>query len=528
MKKIILLSLCSLFSFSSCNDFLKEEPKSEVSVEQYFSYPDHARAVVNKLYRVGALSFYDAGDYYGAPAVAYGGYISGFFSNEIYKGQRPIAQWSPVLKHTSENISGELDGVWDACYKAIAMSNVAIKHVPLTPGIDEVEQNQLVAKAKFFRAYNYFFLVKFFGDVPLVLEPYESLDNLYVSRNSVKEVYMQIVEDLTDALDGNLPNESFVQNGFQITKAVVETTLANVYMQMSGYPLQENHYTDAAKYVRDIISDGKHVLTKHENLDDRSAYNILRTSDLESEYIFTREFAESISETGWTYYSFPPIGGQLGIFKYPMTTNVYAPSKEVINFYNPELDLRVKEKQYFFQEYSYEKNGNKETINLGEYCNWFFYNETAMLETGRDGKDFPIYRYSEVLLVAAEAIAQSEGVTEEAVDYLSEVRSRAYTTISREEIEMELRKLSKDDFVKEVWKERLREFPLEFKIWDDIQRTRMYPITISNKPGEINFVSVIGAKNPQGAIYKETDLLWPISKNEMQRNPALIQNPGFK
>lgn len=529
MKKIVVISICLLAICSACSDFLEEKPRSEVSMEQYFTYPEHARAAVNKLYRVGALGFFDAGDYYGGPTVMNGGYISGMFSNVIYKGQRPIAQWAPVLKHTSENISSEMDGVWNNCYQAISMANVAIKAIPFTPGLDEKEMKQLMGKAKYFRAYNYFWLVKSFGDVPLIVDPYESLDNLYVSRTSSAEVYKQIEADLKDALAGGMENKAFVNNGFEITQAIVETTLANVYMQMSGFPLNENHYADVAKLARSVINAGKHQLISNGETPETSAYNIIRTSDTETEYIFSREYVDGISNSGtWTCYSFPPVGGQLGIFKMPMTTNLYAPGDIIINAYNPDLDLRVQEKQYFFRTYTYKKGGEEHTIDLGEYCNWMYYEEQAMLVTGRGEKDFPIYRYPEVLLIAAEAIARSEGVNAEAIGYVADVRARAYTSVSKETIVAELSKLSKDDFIKEVWAERLREFPLEFKVWDDIQRTRMYPVTSSKTPGVVNFVPVIGATNPWGGTYQEKDLLWPISKNEMQRNPSLVQNPGFE
>lgn len=519
--------LVSLVLLVSCNNFLEENPKSEIAIDRYFSTPDHARSVVNNLYRSGVLSFYDSNDYYGGTPLMYGGYISGLFANDIYKGQRPISQYPPLLTHTSKNISSEMDIVWNNCYITIARANTAIKYISSTPGLEESECNQLIATAKFFRAYNYFFLVKFFGDVPLITEPYESLENLYVSRTAAKDVYTQIIQDLKDALTGGLINDTFVNNGFRITQSVVETVLANVYLQMSGYPILEDHYADAAQMARNVIKSGVHKLVENGSTPERSAYNILRTSDTESEFIYTKEYVVNIAEQGWICFSFPPVGSSLGIFKYPATTNVYKPSTTIINCYDPVEDLRIQEKQFFFRTYTYVKNGEEQTLDLGEYCNWFWYDENAMLVTGHCEKDLPIYRYAEVLLFAAEAIANSEGVTPEAVRYLTDVRARAYTSVDRSKIEAELSSLSKDEFIHEVWSERLRELPLECKVWDDIQRTRMYPVTSDKNPGKVTFVPIVGATNPYGATYKERDLLWPISDNEIQRNPNLEQNLGF-
>ena len=95
------------------------------------------------------------------------------------------------------------------------------------------------------------------------------------------------------------------------------------------------------------------------------------------------------------------------------------------------------------------------------------------------------------------------------------------------EIAGDLVKLSKDEFIQACWTERLREFPLEFKIWDDCLRTKMFPVISTTTPGQVTWIPLIGAQNAAGATFKESDLLWPISLNEMQRNPSLTQNPGY-
>ncbi len=103
----------------------------------------------------------------------------------------------------------------------------------------------------------------------------------------------------------------------------------------------------------------------------------------------------------------------------------------------------------------------------------------------------------------------------------------AERTGKRNTIEAELLAMSEQEFVGEVWKERLRELALEFKLWPDIQRTRLYPVTSEDNPGEVEFVDVVGASNNWGQTYEEKHLLFPIPDEEMQRNPELVQNPGY-
>lgn len=260
---------------------------------------------------------------------------------------------------------------------------------------------------------------------------------------------------------------------------------------------------------------------------EESAYNILRTEDNLTEYVFSRERSASISDyqNRWVQLSFPVYAAAWGTFKYTLTNNAIRPVPTLINAYDPSNDLRIKERQFYFTEYE-DQNGA--ISHFEQPSPWFYLDEEAMFETGISGKDFPIYRYAEVLLIAAEAIVQSEGVTTEAVNYLADVRQRAYTSMSRSQIIAQLSALSKEDFIEQVWAERIREFSLEMKIWDDIQRTRKYPSTSSSNKGVINFVDVIGTQNPWGATFEEKHLLWPISEQELQRNPELEPNPGYK
>lgn len=512
-------------TFQSCEGFLEERPKENMDLAQFYKTANHARSSINILYNTGLITFYDAGVYNGAN-IAWGPYLSGLYDNE-YKGQEVIVQYSQELTISESNIANQMNSLWASCYTAIARANTALKYIPdiEDPSFASGEKERLLAQAKFFRAFNYFHLVKFYGDVPLITEPYESLDNLYVARDASTSVYAQIEKDLKEAIP-DLANEAFVNNAFRVTRATAETLLANVYLQMSGYPLNTDRYADAATTARSVISAGKHKLTEHVDQDQNSAYNILRKEDNLTEYVFSRERSASITDyqNRWVQLSFPVVAAAWGTFKYTLTNNAIRPMPTLINAYNPSDDLRIKEKQFFFTQYP---NQNGVTVTFDQPSPWFYLDEVAMFETGISGKDFPIYRYAEVLLIAAEAIAQSEGVTVEAVGYLADVRARAYTTMSRAQIVAQLSTLSKDNFIEQVWAERIREFSLEMKIWDDIQRTRKYPVTSSSNKGVVNFVDVIGAKNPWGATFQEKHLLWPITEQELQRNPALEQNLGY-
>lgn len=518
MNKLIIF--LSVFLMFSCKRFLIENPKSEQSLDQYFHSANEGRDFVNTLYKSGVTGFYDPGGFTGSIAMM-GGYISGLFDNEA-KGERIEPLRAQNLSFNAENMSEYLDRWWSSAYNAIATANTAIKYIPNIPGISDVEKNQLLAEAKFFRAFNYFFLAKNFGGVPVITEPYFNTEGIYMGRASINEVYNLMIDDLKWVVNqGGLSANNFIANNFRITKGAASALLADIYLQMSGYPLhEESNYANAAMAARSIINEGNHQLIQNGASPEKSAYNIMRTSDLESEYVYSIEFDPIIYGISSPAESLPGSIRPPGL-KYTRTYNAYRPVDEFVALYDNARDLRIQNQQLFFN--SIDVKG--EHFDFGEYAPYLFYDTVALYETGKGGQDMRIYRYAEVLLIAAEAIAFTEGVTPEAVQYLTDVRARAYWTTDRSTIESQLSGLNKEEFIREVWKERYRELALDYRIWSDIQRTRLYPV--GNGSGGVNFVNVVGYTNPWGATYEEYHLLYPISDNELQRNHTLEQNPGY-
>jgi len=521
MKKIAKILLASVFvlTFCSCEDFLEEEPKSQISVDQFFKDQGDVESVVNSLYGSGVLNRYRTGDFQINEML--GGYLSGFFENE--RTERPGPFEANNLTLNSDNLDAYLFAYWRDAYDAISRANTAIKYIPEVEGISASEGNRLLAEAKFFRAFNYFHLVRDFGDVPLITEPYESLDNLYVARSPSEDIYSLIIDDLNWALtNGDLPKITFYSNGHRITEGVVAATLANVQLQKAGFPLLggAESYAKAADAARLVINSGNYSLTSHGETLENSAFNKNRTSDSSNETVFAIEINQQYRQSNLYALTVPKYAAVPGVIPGDVWI-VYRPLEEYLRIYDPAKDLRIQNHQLWYS--SIDRNGLTYDFN-GNWAPFVWYDEEALFETGKTERDIKISTYSEILLIAAEAIAQSTGVTSEAVEYLADVRSRAYWNTDRSQIESELAGLSKEQFIEEVWKERLRELPFLFKTWSDIQRTRMYPVTSAENPGEVEFVNVIGHINPYGATYQEKHLLLPIATRVKDRNPEITGN----
>jgi starch-binding outer membrane protein, SusD/RagB family len=523
MKKFIIpiISFAIILIFTSCEEFLEENPKNQIVVDDYFNNPEDIRSLVNGIYSTGALIRYNAGDW--QRECMLGPMLSGLFENEGPVRVGPDEANSLTLN--SLNMDEYMANWWDRGYSSIARSNTAIKYIPEMSELSTSEANQLMAEAKFFRAFNYFFLLRDFGDVPLILEPYETLENVYVSRDPTEQVYDQIISDLKWALDnGDLADLPYWMNGYRITEGIVATTLADVYLHRAGYPVQKGaqDYANAANVARLVINNGQYQLIEHGNTLEESAYNVMRTSRNEREYIFCYEFDRTLRSTG-IYPSYTiPMHIKLDDIKLSLTYLGFRPLPEFINIYDTDEDLRFQPKQFWHNKIIHKDKVYE--FGDGVYAPYIWWDDVAIYETAKWGNDLRINTFAEVLLIAAESIARSEGVTDEAVTYLTDVRSRAYWKTERNQIKSELASLTDEKFIEEVWKERLRELPFLFKVWTDIQRTRKYPVTSSSNPGEVNFVNVVGAINPFGKTFEEKHLLYPIATRTQQSNPEITSN----
>jgi len=524
MNRIYVLFLFTIL-FTSCEKFLEEDSKSQIDAGNFFQSADDGFSAVNSLYRKGVPTFYNTA-INSASNLMIGGFLAGLYDNQ-YKGEFVVRAQGLSVNAGLDN--AQLQALWQSCYEVIVRNaNFALKYLPEAAGLSDSERSQLMAEAKFFRALNYFYLVKMFGAVPLITDTYESLDDMYVRRSSEAKVYEQIINDLTDALaNGGLADKPMPQNGFRVSRGSVAALLADVYVNMAGYPLNDvSRYEQAAELARSLINNSNYGLIQHQDRGEGSAYSMLRTSDNEKEYLYTIEYDEVIAPGGgYPMFCFPQESATWGEFpKYGMANLGYNPVSFLHQIYDKTNDLRYQEKQYFHSSYTQVNGPNKGTVRrFGTPIPYFWWEEKAALETGVSTKDKVHYRLAEMYLIAAEAIARSQGVTDEAAGYLAAIQSRANMNQSAEQIKVSLLALSTEEFIQEVWREKIREFMFEFKVWNDITRTRMYPEV--NAEGKIDFVNLIGKTNVFGGTYTEDNLYLPICEQELQRNPTLAEPP---
>ena len=287
-------------------------------------------------------------------------------------------------------------------------------------------------------------------------------------------------------------------------------------------------YANAKIQFGNVISSGLFNLVQNTDLDKNSYVNKLRTTDDTDEAVYAHEYDRSVSRmdrrTGNAFSgTMVAHATALGIYEL-----ILAPTENLIKVY-PANDLRVQNQQFFMTSADVQVNakGDRWTwtwdgITRGD---WYYCQESCLYD-GVGDKDWNIYRYAEVLLDYAECIAQTGNVTAEAATCLAKIQARAKmdgTTV--ETIATSLQGLSKEKFIEACWTERIKEFPLEYKLWDQCVRTQKYPVI--NGADDVTYVTLVGAKTASGATVKASDMLWPIPLQEIQRNPNLTQNEGY-
>jgi hypothetical protein len=530
--KIYLSTLCLFILagvMTSCEDFLEEKPLDAKSSNQFWQTPSDAESAVNALYFGGVpyLHNNDFGTAWAIKATMCNGIFSGLFVDK-FKHSNSIANQSEALNLNVASFDALAMGYWHEFYKGISRANFVIANIPtMTEVLDAATINNYVAQAKFFRAYGYFYLVKEFGDVPYVDEPYTSTEGMFKERVPAAEVYQKIEADLLEAIDG-LADRAFYDNGCYVTKSTAQTLLAVVYLQWAGQPVNggNTYYTKAAQQAQAVITGGKHALIQAGGSSDdlNSAFNMIKTTKSSSEIIYAKEYNYSSYNVGNSYalHGIGEEAAQWGVFTNNLLHNSYLPCDMLLNSYET-TDIRSHEKQFFFRTYT----SGITTFTLNNIGNWAWFDEIALVE-GHDGDyNMPTFRYTEVLLIAAEALARTGGDAATARGYLNQVRTRAglqpETTATG------------DALVQIILTERLHEFPLEFKVWDDIRRTRLYPEADGVNSGTLRWTPLASAtiqNKPEGqtkvGVIPEWALLWPLPLTEMQSNPALTpQNPSW-
>src|SRR4051812_37132474 len=199
MKKIIysITVATLLFSVTSCKKFLKEEPESIITEENFFKTQNDAIYAVNSIYYL----LNAGGSTVQTPYNTLFNTGMDMATDDIDPGPgatNPDVRSLSVLGHSSSNL--RVYELWQQHYAAIKKANVALARIPDIE-FDVKLKARLLGEAKFLRALYYFNVVRLWGDVPLVLDYNSTLvtaSDYAVEKSPSSLIYAQIEKDLNE------------------------------------------------------------------------------------------------------------------------------------------------------------------------------------------------------------------------------------------------------------------------------------------------------------------------------------------
>lgn len=445
-KKILLgcLFAASVLTTTSCSDFLDEDPKGQMSEANVFKSQADLDASIHTIYE--KLNQTQS------------------WTNPMYPQWQgddmtanPGSNKQAVAALDVFSSDGENKGVkdaWSQHFALIKACNWVIENASKTPTSQE-EINIALGNAHFWRAYAYFYMVRVFGPLPMVLKTDPSATN--VAPSSVEEIYNLIVEDLKKA-EGWLPT-SYSQaprnhDGVDawVTKQATQATLTAVYMAMAGYPLNKGkeYYALAAAKAKEVIDANgtygfyndpvwNHVYSMGHNYNKETILGIDNnwnsgSWDHDSELTSCCRF-EGLGDGGWG-----DAWGEIAFWKRypegPRKDAVYAPKitfqdgatiTKVCNWWDLDAEGKPVVEAYhpMFAIYTVNCDGDNLAKEKFAPYNYLEPNYTNMT----NGRRHRLIRYAELLLWYAESAARSGGDLAKAKEYLREVRKRAVTDV---------------------------------------------------------------------------------------------------
>lgn len=509
MKKTILKLFCGLSlaaSVISCADFLAEKPKTFLTPDNYFNTEKQMQAAVDGLYaHLGGI--FSGEIEVQSSRYNFLEYLSGY-AVRPRSATTTSFQYAKALSVTDDIAA--LEGIWQYHYTAIENCNSVIAGLESAKEgmTSEAKKKQLLGEAYALRAYYYFNLVRLWGPIPYKTTPTTELNNVQLPLTLEEDVYAGIEKDLEKA-DEYMADVAWMPGTGHIGKAAVKSLMAKVYITMAGYPLQKgkDYYDKAYNAAKSIYDNNGASLF--------SSYSDLRNESLENtgEFIFCIQREQD--KAGSPMHS--------AIIPYPRSVPEVTASPDAggafaapYSFYNSyaENDIRKNDRQFFYwTEDAMDGSGTVELDVTNHMYVYKFWNDNAA-STGKNGMDFPLIRYADVLLVLAEAKAMSDGGSTSdatAIDAYHKVRSRAVPGEGKPS------SLSFDT----VYKERFWELCFENQTIFDMLRTRKAFDTDNGK-----IVDLIGFHCPshdEGVKWEEADLLMPYPLRDKRLNPNLVR-----
>ena len=557
MKKLFILFIVISGMFTACDDSLLDvKPSTFISNESIWEEEGLIEQNLANIYGTTLTPFTRKGDLYDIPAFSH---ID--LATDDGNGKIDAAIQLFNTGGITPSNAPYANEFWSENYKLIRRANEFLE------GIAKVSDDVIaaekvatyIAEVRFLRAFAYFELVKTFGGVPLIDRVQGiSDDDILLPRNSIEEVYTFIFSECDFAAD-NLETDVISGHASKGAALALKSKAMLYYASPLNNPGNDiARWSDAADAAKDVMDLGKYGLFP----DYRGLFLVANEGNEES--IFDRQFqfpesVHTIDVTWGMWFRSVPGAGTWGGFSptqdivdaYEMTNGL--PINDPSSGYDPNdpyknrdsrLDATIVyngsswrgvENVGFYTDYSEDPQlaGNAHTnkaVNCGYGLKKF--DEEAPIGTALSNgsyaqeNNYMLFRYAEVLLNYAEAQNEAVGPNQGVYDAINQVRNRAGQPNLPDG-------LSKDEMRTRIWNERRVELVYEEHRFFDVRRWKK-GMEVFNKPihealavrqSDGSFVYTYPEKEDR--TYREHFDFLPIPIGEIEKNPNLVQNPGY-
>ncbi|NLR91503.1 RagB/SusD family nutrient uptake outer membrane protein [Flammeovirga agarivorans] len=555
IKKFGLVATVLIGMGTSCSSFLDVEPKSSWNSDNFYNSESRVDLGI-----AGIFSKFSAS------AGGYGSTLSmemQYGTDEGYYSRGWDENWAVSLYSHVSN-SEAIEESWRQLYGAVNECNQMIARLDES-AFEDGQYEWYLAEARFLRAFAYYNLTSWWNEVPLRLDYTKDQFDNNKPAAELEEVYAAIEADFKYAIE-NLPHasDSEYQPG-RPNKMAAEGLLARLYMKMAGYPYQQTQYYDSALvYTEDIIyNDGWHELTTSEdslgyrnlflNYIGGSSYN---TKESLFEISYKNNLDIGISTMG-------AVGNYNGIaFDYVDGNNHPTTQKSVALTPVMNQIYEIEDRRMEWNVPMFQMNKSAKIVRVsnvfapqncpGKFRRWEPANYEEIDTNNPDGEEyilltnetilsrnqtpinFPILRFSDVLLMHAEALNEvNGGPTGQAIECINRVRQRAGLGTLEEDSPSSL--AGKDAFFQEIMDERLRELCFEgvrkFDLirWNKLEERLRFTEEVMRAHPDYSetFWAMDGYKRPFINFNPAKHMVLPFPLQEININTSLNQKENW-
>lgn len=491
--KTIIAAAFALFTITNCQkDFLDRTPPGKLTFEEFFQTAEQAEQAVNAVYEQ-----FRSFDCIALPYLA----CTDVLSDDADKGS--TANDAPLMSDldnfTMDATNPYISPVYKGYYRSIARANIAIENIP-NIDMDAATRDRLIGECKFLRAYSYYLLVQWFGDLPLITKTLQGDEYYNQSRQPRDAVYAQIEADLTDALAVLKEKSEYAPKDLgRATKGAARGLLAKLYML-------KKDYAKAEAACMDLINSNEYSLLP------KYADNFLAVGENGAESVFELQAValptQQAAGPGSSPYNM--VQGVRGIPNLGWGFN--RPSDNLVTAYengDPRREATVIYVGEILPDGSTQVQDNPEIINERFNQKAWVPSHPGLQDNGPG--NIRVIRYSDILLLAAEAKNELMKPAE-ALPLLNQVRKRARGTNNF--ILPDVTVTDQAQLREKIYKERRIELAMEQQRWFDLLRW--------GRAGQV--LQAVGKTN---FVIGKHELL-PIPQTEIDLTSGrIIQNPQY-